>query len=180
MPKAKELRPFVERLITIAKRGVAAGAANGKTLHARRLVLAELPDTAVVGKLFDTIAPRFAELCGASSPAQLVGRRLPDLVHPDFAELLSEHLRRHREGQPAPVRLEVELRPVAGHTPRVELSFARVSYDAQPALLVSAVEISSRADKVNGVRGRATAWSALDSLSEGVLTTDIDGRSPTG
>ena len=119
---------------------------------------------------------RFAELCGASSPAQLVGRRLPDLVHPDFAELLGEHLRRHREGEPAPVRLEVELRPVAGHTARVELNFARVSYDAQPALLVSAVEISSRTDQAHGAHVRATAWSALDSLSEGVLTTDVDGR----
>jgi large subunit ribosomal protein L17 len=38
VPRAKELRPFVERLITIAKRGVASGA-NGKSLHARRLVL---------------------------------------------------------------------------------------------------------------------------------------------
>src|SRR5215510_8966441 len=64
VPRAKELRPFVERLITIAKRGVAAGDGNGKELHARRLVLRELPDQAVVGKLFDSIAPRFASRPG--------------------------------------------------------------------------------------------------------------------
>src|SRR5947208_1311679 len=64
MPKAKELRPFVERLITIAKRGVAAADANGRTLSARRLVMMDLPDQEVVGKLFETLAPRFADRPG--------------------------------------------------------------------------------------------------------------------
>ena len=59
IPKAKELRPFVERIISIAKRGVAGGAENGKSLHARRLVLRDIHDRDVVSKLFDTIAPRF-------------------------------------------------------------------------------------------------------------------------
>jgi large subunit ribosomal protein L17 len=59
VPKAKELRPFVERLITLAKRGVKANEPNGKTLHARRLVLRDIQDRDGVGKLFDTIAPRF-------------------------------------------------------------------------------------------------------------------------
>src|SRR5688572_28461569 len=75
MPKAKELRPFVEKLITIAKRGVAAGDANGKSLHARRMVLAELPDKEVVGKLFDTLAPRFAERPGGYTRILRVGFR---------------------------------------------------------------------------------------------------------
>ena len=66
MPKAKELRPFVERLITIAKRGLAAGEGNGRTLHARRLVLQDIQDRDVVGKLFDTIAPRFEARPGGS------------------------------------------------------------------------------------------------------------------
>ncbi len=60
LPKAKELRPFVERLITVAKRGVAAGDANAKTLNARRLVFKDLQDRDVVAKLFDSLAPRFA------------------------------------------------------------------------------------------------------------------------
>jgi large subunit ribosomal protein L17 len=88
MPKAKELRPFVERLITIARRGVAAGEASGKTLHARRLVLAELPDTDVVGKLFETLAPRFADRPGGYTRILRVGFRRGDSAEVAQVELV--------------------------------------------------------------------------------------------
>ncbi len=88
MPKAKELRPFVERLITIAKRGVAAGSANGGSLHARRMVLAELPDKEVVGKLFDTLAPRFAERPGGYTRILRVGFRRGDSAEVAHVELV--------------------------------------------------------------------------------------------
>src|SRR5687767_15913983 len=55
VPKAKELRPFVERLITIAKRGVRANDAKGVSLSARRLVMRDVLDETVVTKLFDEI-----------------------------------------------------------------------------------------------------------------------------
>ena len=51
VPKARELRPFVERLITVAKRGLATGDAV-KKLNARRHVSEDLADTRVVDKLF--------------------------------------------------------------------------------------------------------------------------------
>ncbi len=88
MPKAKELRPFVERLITIAKRGVEAGEAGGKSLHARRLVLAELPDTAVVGKLFSTLAPRFVGRPGGYTRILRVGFRRGDSAEVAQIELV--------------------------------------------------------------------------------------------
>jgi large subunit ribosomal protein L17 len=88
MPKAKELRPFVERLITIAKRGVASGDANGKSLHARRLVLAELPDKDVVGKLFESIAPRYAERPGGYTRILRVGFRRGDSAEVAQVELV--------------------------------------------------------------------------------------------
>jgi len=88
VPKAKELRPFVERLITIAKRGVASGDAEGKVLNARRLVLSELPDTEIVGKLFSTLAPRFAERPGGYTRILRVGFRRGDAAEVAQVELV--------------------------------------------------------------------------------------------
>jgi large subunit ribosomal protein L17 len=78
MPKAKELRPFVERIISIAKRGLAGGEANGKSLHARRMVLRDIQDRDVVSKLFDTIAPRFEGRPGGYTRILRIGFRRGD------------------------------------------------------------------------------------------------------
>jgi large subunit ribosomal protein L17 len=50
LPKAKELRPFVEKLVTLAKKG---------DLHARRLAISKVRDIEQVGKLFATLGPRY-------------------------------------------------------------------------------------------------------------------------
>lgn len=87
MPKAKELRPFVERLITIAKRGNAGGAKGG-SLHARRLVAVDIQDREVLGKLFETIAPRFAERPGGYTRILRVGFRRGDAAEVAQVELV--------------------------------------------------------------------------------------------
>ena len=88
MPKAKELRPFVERIITIAKRGLAGGAANGKSLHARRLVLRDIQNRDVVAKLFDTIAPRFEARPGGYTRILRLGYRRGDSAEVAQIELV--------------------------------------------------------------------------------------------
>ena len=55
LPKAKELRPFVEKLVTLAKKG---------DLHARRLAISKVRDVDQVGKLFATLGPRYRARSG--------------------------------------------------------------------------------------------------------------------
>ena len=88
VPKAKELRPFVERLITVAKRGLAAGEANARVLNARRLVMEDLQDRDVVSKLFDTIAPRFATRAGGYTRLMRTGYRKGDSAELAMVELI--------------------------------------------------------------------------------------------
>jgi large subunit ribosomal protein L17 len=88
VPKAKELRPFVEHLITIAKRGIAGGDANGHTLNARRLVMQDLQDREVVTKLFDTLAPRFAARAGGYTRLLRIGFRRGDSAEIAQVELV--------------------------------------------------------------------------------------------
>ncbi len=69
LPKAKDLRPIVEKLVTLAKRG---------GLHARRQAISELRDQDMVRKLFDTIGPRYKEREGGYTRVLNAGFRYGD------------------------------------------------------------------------------------------------------
>jgi large subunit ribosomal protein L17 len=69
LPKAKELAPIVDRIITLGKRG---------SLHARRLAASRLRDEAIVKKLFDVIGPRYASRNGGYTRVLKAGFRYGD------------------------------------------------------------------------------------------------------
>ena len=87
VPKAKELRPFVERLITIAKRGLASGDVM-RGVHARRLVRRDIADRVIVSKLFNGIAPRFEKRAGGYTRLLRLGLRLGDKAEMAQVELV--------------------------------------------------------------------------------------------
>ena len=69
LPKAKELRPFVEKLVTLAKKG---------DLHARRLAISRVRDVDQVGKLFSTLGPRYKARSGGYTRVLKAGYRYGD------------------------------------------------------------------------------------------------------
>ena len=78
--KAKELRPYAERLITLARRG---------DLHARRLVARKIQDREVLGKLFDEISSRYAERPGGYTRILKLGNRKGDAAEISLIELVN-------------------------------------------------------------------------------------------
>jgi large subunit ribosomal protein L17 len=81
LPKAKELRPFAEKLITLAKR-------DDDRLHARRLAARHIQDPAVVKKLFDTLGARFAGRPGGYTRILRLGPRHGDGAEMAYLELV--------------------------------------------------------------------------------------------
>ena len=113
--KAKELRPFVERLITVAKRGIADGDDTIRAVNARRMVRRDLADRAVAAKLFDTIAPRFASRPGGYTRLLRIGFRRGDAAEMAQVELIGseynpdlEKSRSDRKPEETPERQQPE------------------------------------------------------------------------
>jgi large subunit ribosomal protein L17 len=78
-PKAKELRPYAEKLITLAKRG---------DLHSRRLAARVIGQEAILNKLFSELAPRFAERASGYTRIVQIGPRPGDNAPLAFIELV--------------------------------------------------------------------------------------------
>jgi large subunit ribosomal protein L17 len=79
LPKAKELRPVTEKLITLGKRG---------GLHARRLAHAQLRDDVIVSKLFDSLATRYRTRAGGYTRVLKAGVRYGDAADMAVIELV--------------------------------------------------------------------------------------------
>ena len=79
LPKAKELRPLAEKLITLAK---------NDSVHARRLAAKQVPDDALVAKLFDTLGPRFSTRPGGYTRIMTLGARRGDAAEMAILELV--------------------------------------------------------------------------------------------
>ncbi len=86
--KALAIRGQTERLITMAKRGIKEG--DAKMVHARRLAAARLSNPKAVTKLFDDIAPRYADRLGGYTRIHKLGPRLGDNAEMVLIELIEE------------------------------------------------------------------------------------------
>ena len=77
--RARELRPYAERLVTLARRG---------DLHARRLAARRIADREILGKLFDDIGPRYADRPGGYTRILKLGSRKGDAADMALIELV--------------------------------------------------------------------------------------------
>jgi large subunit ribosomal protein L17 len=100
LPKAKDLRPVVEKLVTLGKRG---------GLHARRQAIAQMRDIAMVKKLFDVIGPRYKDRQGGYTRVLKAGYRYGDSAPVAVIEFVDRDVAaKGLDSGPVPERTETE------------------------------------------------------------------------
>lgn len=87
LPKARALRPFIEKIITLAKKAEKANDAARK-LHFRRLAIARVRDKAAVAKLFDELVSEFTDRNGGYTRIYKLGQRIGDAAEMGLIELI--------------------------------------------------------------------------------------------
>jgi diguanylate cyclase (GGDEF)-like protein/PAS domain S-box-containing protein len=118
---------------------------------------------------------RFLDMLGASA-GDVIGKRLADFVAPDYAVLVERNSRRRLAGEPAAERYEIELLGPGGQVTRAELSSIVIQHEGRPALLFTVMEMLPDAIAAATMVPRPRALATLDSMEDGVITVEPDGR----
>src|SRR5579871_759360 len=125
---------------------------------------------------------QFASFVGVDR-IELVGRKLGDLVPPEYSEMVNENIRRRFAGEPAAERYEIDMVGLQGQLSRLEITTAVVEYEGAAALLITGVEIiPTQTVKQLTLATEAAAGSpaphvlTLESLAEAIITTDVAGH----
>ena len=117
-----------------------------------------------------------ADLIGLE-PAQLVGREIADLVKPAYRALFRKNVARRLSGENVPRRLEIQLINGDEAGLWVEAQSSNIEFHGEQAILTIARDVSHRKSlEVSLSRSKRQAQYTLESISEGVITTDNDGR----
>jgi diguanylate cyclase (GGDEF)-like protein/PAS domain S-box-containing protein len=184
-PEISALATTLNHLIT----RVSAAPAQDRT-HASPKLFGELADRIHEAVLVhrDVILhanKQFASFVGADR-VELIGRRLGDLVPPEYSDLVTENMRRRLAGEVSAERYEIEMVGLQGQISRLEITSTIIDYEGEPALLVTGVEIvpTQTMPALRALPAQVAAASgvssmhlyALDSLAEAIIATDRDGR----
>ncbi len=108
---------------------------------------------------------------------RLVGRPIMDFVHPDFRERVSERMRAQLSGKQVPAVFELKMLDASGKARWMEMSTSVIEFQDKPAILAAALDISHRKRLESKlVRSRERAQLTLESIGDGVITTDLRGK----
>ena len=110
-------------------------------------------------------------------PPQLIGREIADLVKPAYRALFRKNVQKRLARESVPPRLEIQLINGAEAGLWVEVQSSNIEFRGEPAILTVARDVSHRKSlEVSLSRSKRQAQYTLESISEGVITTDNDGR----
>lgn len=125
---------------------------------------------------------QFASYVGVDR-VELIGRRLSDLVPPEYQDLVSENISRRLAGEAAAERYEIDMVGLQAQVSRLEIASTLVEYDKGAALLITGVEIiptqtlqALRLPAAADAAGTESHLLALQALAEAIIATDKDGR----
>ncbi|MEE4161747.1 MAG: EAL domain-containing protein [Woeseiaceae bacterium] len=130
-------------------------------IHDEKILLANAPAAGLIGL----------------EPEQIIGRDVADLVKPAYRALFRKTMAKRIAGQNAPARLEIQLINGNGSGLWVEAQSSAIEFQGRRAILTVARDVSHRKSlEVSLSRGKRQAQYTLESIAEGIITTDNDGR----